>query len=362
VRALSRKIDRLETTFDHDGLVANAGLIVPATLMTRLGVEALINRWVKTGSSRPGRKVLTLVTAMIAGGTHIDHVNVLRAGATQTVLPFRVMAPSAAKLRPGGRARPVGGSGCCSVLVDESRTSLATADRCGGFDLGLVGFVVGCSLAEAAVGPAGVVVRYEFFEESAKLALVPDQRPVEQFMAHGTDPSLSERVRLRCTVWDGVDRAADRREHIIEGACVLASAVADHEPDGLVVAHQEVPGGLGGPAPGGVGGDPGEVHPSGVELDEEQHVETAQRDGIDAEEVSSDQGVGLAGDELAPGRPCAIGRGFTSRISEDLPHRRPYRSRVCFRAREIRPVSPAWSWWLWRVQTVWALWSIITRW
>ena len=31
---------------------------------------------------------------MIAGATHIDHVNMLRAGATQAVLPFRVMAPS----------------------------------------------------------------------------------------------------------------------------------------------------------------------------------------------------------------------------------------------------------------------------
>ena len=31
---------------------------------------------------------------MIAGATHIDHVDVLRAGATQTVLPFEVMAPS----------------------------------------------------------------------------------------------------------------------------------------------------------------------------------------------------------------------------------------------------------------------------
>lgn len=90
----SRKLDRLEATFDHDGIVANAGLIVPATLMTRLGLEALINKWVRTGSSRPGRKILTLVAAMLAGATHIDHVDVLRAGATQRVLPFKVMAPS----------------------------------------------------------------------------------------------------------------------------------------------------------------------------------------------------------------------------------------------------------------------------
>ena len=90
----SRKLDRLQATFDHDGIVANAGLIVPATLMVRLGLEALIDTWVRTGSARPGRKILTLVAAMLAGGTHIDHVNMLRSGATQRVLPFKVMAPS----------------------------------------------------------------------------------------------------------------------------------------------------------------------------------------------------------------------------------------------------------------------------
>ena len=90
----SRNLDGLQATFDHDGLVANAGLILPATLMVRLGLEDLINTWVKTGSARPGRKILTLVAAMLAGATHIDHVNMLRAGATQAVLPFRVMAPS----------------------------------------------------------------------------------------------------------------------------------------------------------------------------------------------------------------------------------------------------------------------------
>ena len=54
------------------------GLIVAATLMARLGLETLIDRWVKTGSANPGRKILTVVAAMLAGGTHIDHVNMLR--------------------------------------------------------------------------------------------------------------------------------------------------------------------------------------------------------------------------------------------------------------------------------------------
>ena len=91
---VSRTLDRYDTAFDHDGLIANAGLVVVATLMSRLGLERLANSWVRTGSFAPGRKICTLIAAMIAGATHIDHVNVLRAGATQQVLPFKVMAPS----------------------------------------------------------------------------------------------------------------------------------------------------------------------------------------------------------------------------------------------------------------------------
>ena len=92
---VSRTIDRYDTTFDHDGLTANAGLIMIATLMSRLGLERLVNTWVRTGSFAPGRKICTLVAAMIAGATHIDHVDVLRAGATQTVLPFRLSVTGA---------------------------------------------------------------------------------------------------------------------------------------------------------------------------------------------------------------------------------------------------------------------------
>jgi hypothetical protein len=91
-------IDRVEATFDDSTLVANAGLIVPATLMVRLGLETLVNSTVRlvgrVGGALPGRKVLSLVTTILAGGSHIDHANVLRAGATEAVLPFRVMAPS----------------------------------------------------------------------------------------------------------------------------------------------------------------------------------------------------------------------------------------------------------------------------
>jgi hypothetical protein len=98
VDQVSRAIDRVVATFDDETLVADAGLIVVATLMARLRLEALVNQTVRlvgrVGGALPGRKVLTVVAAILAGGSHIDHADKLRAGATGAVLPFRVMAPS----------------------------------------------------------------------------------------------------------------------------------------------------------------------------------------------------------------------------------------------------------------------------
>ena len=63
----------------------------------------------------------------------------------------------------------------------------------------------GCSLGEASVGPVLVVVRDEFIEEALELALVPDQGPVQQFVANGAHPSLGERVGLWSVRWSGDD-------------------------------------------------------------------------------------------------------------------------------------------------------------
>jgi hypothetical protein len=98
VKPVSRGIDRVKVVFDEPGLVADAGLILVATLVSRLGLEALVDTTVRftdrAGGFRPGRKVLTLVHAMVAGASHIGHAERLRAGATGGVLGHRVMAPS----------------------------------------------------------------------------------------------------------------------------------------------------------------------------------------------------------------------------------------------------------------------------
>jgi hypothetical protein len=72
--------------------------MLPSTLAHRLGLEPLINDSVRlvgrVGGAQPGRKAVSLALSIVAGGSHIDHPDVLRAGATSAVLGHRVMASS----------------------------------------------------------------------------------------------------------------------------------------------------------------------------------------------------------------------------------------------------------------------------
>ncbi|HYY78518.1 MAG TPA: IS1380 family transposase [Actinomycetes bacterium] len=94
----SRTLDQLDTCFDDIHAIANAGLLLPATLAERLGIEqaadALIDLGERPGAAHPGRKLLTLVHSMLAGGDCIDDADLLRCGQTASVLGHRAMAPS----------------------------------------------------------------------------------------------------------------------------------------------------------------------------------------------------------------------------------------------------------------------------
>jgi hypothetical protein len=91
-------LDQVDLTFDDERSVASAGLLLPATLAERLGIEQVTDQLVdlgdRPGRARPGRKLLTLVHALVAGGDCIDDVELLRCGSTQAVLGHRVMAAS----------------------------------------------------------------------------------------------------------------------------------------------------------------------------------------------------------------------------------------------------------------------------
>ena len=90
--------DRIRIAFDDPRLVANAGLMLPATLALHLGLGELVDRHLDLGDA-PGRantgdKLLTLVASALAGGDCIDDADALRSGGTASVLGCVVKAPS----------------------------------------------------------------------------------------------------------------------------------------------------------------------------------------------------------------------------------------------------------------------------
>ena len=94
----SHSLDRLDVAFDDDRLVADAGLLLPATLAHHLGLRELVEEHLnlsdKPGRANVGDKLLTLVMSALAGGDCIDDSGALRAGGTERILGFRVKAAS----------------------------------------------------------------------------------------------------------------------------------------------------------------------------------------------------------------------------------------------------------------------------
>jgi hypothetical protein len=91
-------LDRVRVAFDDHRAVADAGIALPVTLAARLGIAALVDRFVRlglrAGAANPGRKVMTLVAAMLLGADSIDDCDILRSGRLGALLGGRVAAPS----------------------------------------------------------------------------------------------------------------------------------------------------------------------------------------------------------------------------------------------------------------------------
>src|SRR6266487_605351 len=92
-------LDRVRVVFDDERVVSDAGVALAATLAQRLGIEGLVDRFVRLRAERPGarnagRKVMSLVFAMALGADSIDDAEVLRSGRTRRLLGGWVAAPS----------------------------------------------------------------------------------------------------------------------------------------------------------------------------------------------------------------------------------------------------------------------------
>lgn len=96
-RAVPGGLGAIEIAFDDERLVADAGLVLPATLCERLGAEGVIDGLVERPGDpaigvAAGAKALSVAFAMLAGADSIDDVERLRAGASGAVLGLRPRA------------------------------------------------------------------------------------------------------------------------------------------------------------------------------------------------------------------------------------------------------------------------------
>ncbi|HJW74198.1 MAG TPA: IS1380 family transposase [Thermoleophilia bacterium] len=92
-------VDAVAVVFDDERVVSEAGIALVATLASRLGIEALVNRFLHLRRDRPGaghagRKVMALLYAMLLGADCIDDCELLRAGRTRRLLGGWLPAPS----------------------------------------------------------------------------------------------------------------------------------------------------------------------------------------------------------------------------------------------------------------------------
>ena len=132
--------DAMRVVFDDQRAVANAGLLLPAVLADRLGIEALVDETVdlgdRLGAAHPGRKVMTLMSAMALGADCIDDCELLRSGQTRTVLGHGVSAPSTVGTFSAGvhvwacpPARPRARGEPCAGVGRRSRSRPGSAGR-----------------------------------------------------------------------------------------------------------------------------------------------------------------------------------------------------------------------------------------
>jgi len=125
------------------------------------------------------------------------------------------------------------------------------------------------------MGPVLIVEVLELPQRLHEVALIPDERAVQQLVSACLHPAFHDRIHPRHL--DPAEHDLDTRvlEDRVEQAGKLAVAVPDQEPRpaaGVLQIHDEIPGSLDDPRGCGMSGHPENPDPSGGVLDDRQHI------------------------------------------------------------------------------------------
>jgi hypothetical protein len=137
----------------------------------------------------------------------------------------------------------------------------------------------GSALAESAVRPVTVVVKFVLAKYGRGVALVDDEDAVEELAADGADKAFSDGVGPRRPHGRPDDLDAAAGEDGVEGRGELGVTISDEEPEppaDVVEVHGQVAGQLGQPRPGRVRGDAEDVDATVGVLDDKERVQPLQ--------------------------------------------------------------------------------------
>jgi hypothetical protein len=130
--------------------------------------------------------------------------------------------------------------------------------------------------SERPVGTVVVVVLDVDAEHLLKVTAPANQQPVQALGPHRADPALGVGVGVgACTGVTSASVPSDKKTS--SKAVELRIPIADEEPQPPIPKHQQqVAGLLGNPSPVRVGGHAGQVNPSSIQFDEEQHLQPSE--------------------------------------------------------------------------------------
>src|SRR6266511_2156080 len=160
-------------------------------------------------------------------------------------------------------------------------------------------------------------------EDALELAAAEDEQPVEALPPDAADPALEVRVRVRCPERSPDDPDPLALENSIEGAAELRVPIVDQKPwplAAIVEVHQQVARLLHHPGAVGVARAGHVLDPAAAGADEDEHVQPAQQDGVNGEEVAGERRRGVLAQERAPVRLATLGCRWNTGCPEHVAH------------------------------------------
>jgi len=161
------------------------------------------------------------------------------------------------------------------------------------------------SVRALSVVVADILTKYSF-----EVTVAQNDEPVEAFGADRPHPSFRESVGPRRSNWRLDHPHSLGAEHLVETCGELGVPVSDEELDGAPLVNEttdQIASNLGDERAGRMASHTEDVHFSGRQLDDEEHVELLERHGVHREEVGGQHALRLGTKELRPCRTAPWG-------------------------------------------------------